>query len=158
MADAWAHCLKLLSMRGRSRLELERALKKHGVEGGEAQALLERLAKLGYVDDDRFAKDRALFLLGQRRLGPEGVRQRLLALGLVPDLVEKGLRWAEEELGFDVDGVAAGVLAKQGLSGTPLGMRERARAARLLASRGFSEEVVERVVGQPGLDSGAPDD
>ena len=47
-------------MRARSRHELASWLERKGHSGAEAAAALARLAEWGYLDDERFAKDRAL--------------------------------------------------------------------------------------------------
>jgi regulatory protein len=50
------------------------------------------------------------------------------------------------------------VLERQGLLGRPLAPKERARAGRLLHSRGFSEDVIQRLLGEPSLDPSGPGD
>lgn len=47
---------------------------------------------------------------------------------------------------------------RRGLLGRPLGPKERARAGRLLHSRGFSEDVIQRLLGEPSLDPSGLDD
>jgi regulatory protein len=50
------------------------------------------------------------------------------------------------------------VLEGRGLLGRPLDAKERARAGRLLDSRGFSEDVIHRLLGEPSLDPSGPDE
>jgi regulatory protein len=54
--------------------------------------------------------------------------------------------------------VAAQALLKKRGWGSVLSVQERARAARLLSSRGFADELVERLLGDPTLDPPARDD
>jgi regulatory protein len=49
-------CLRLLTARPRTRAELATALRRKGVDGSTAQAVLGRLAEVGLVDDAAFAE------------------------------------------------------------------------------------------------------
>src|SRR5262245_3006113 len=93
--------LKMLSLRARSRHELETALTRRGFGESERQAALSKLASLGYVDDERFARDRAEALLRGNRLGPQAVLQRLQVHGLSPEQARQALNAARGELQFD---------------------------------------------------------
>ena len=69
-------CLRLLRARARSRHELLTALERKGFSEPVRQAALGKLAGWGYLDDERFAQDRAAALLRRGRYGPQAVRQR----------------------------------------------------------------------------------
>ncbi|MHB8878809.1 MAG: regulatory protein RecX [Myxococcaceae bacterium] len=149
--------LRLLSVRARSRHELSSWLSRKGHPPAEVAAALSRLAELGYLDDQRFARDRALSLLREGRFGGGAVLQRLMAHGLTDEQAKRALAAAAAQQGFDPLLAARAVLAKRGLSGS-LSAKERARAARLLHSRGFAEEVVEKLLGDPALETPPGDD
>ena len=144
-------------MRARSRHELSARLSRNGHPQAEVAAALDRLTELRYLDDERFARDRALMLLREGQHGGAAVLKRLAAHGLTPEQARRALADASAELSFDPVAAARALLGKKGLGGA-LSAKERARAARLLHSRGFGEDVVLRLLGDPALDPPAPDD
>jgi regulatory protein len=149
-------CLKLLSVRSRSRHELEVALERKGFEQKVREEALSRVAGWGYLDDTRFAQERAAALLRKGRLGPRAVLQRLEAHGLPEEAARRALDQASGAEAFDTLAAARGVLEGRGLLGRPLDAKERARAGRLLDSRGFSEDVIHQLLGEPSLDPSSP--
>lgn len=149
-------CVKLLAARARSRHELLAALARKGYSESVAEAALARVAGLGYVDDARFAQERAAALLRKGRLGPRAVLQRLEAHGLPEETARRALDQASGAEAFDALAAARGVLEGRGLLGRPLDAKERARAGRLLDSRGFSEDVIHQLLGEPSLDPSGP--
>ena len=85
------------------------------------------------------------------------MQQRLTRHGLSEDQAKRALAFASAELSFDPLAAARALLVKRGLDGA-LSPRERARAARLLNSRGFADDVVARLLGDPALETPAGDD
>ncbi len=144
--------LRLLSVRARSRCELKLALTRRGFTEAQQEAVLGRLAELGYVDDARFARDRAGALLRHGRLGPRAVLQRLAAHGLSDEEAKSALADAERELGIDPLESARALLEQRSLSGQPLPPKQRAKAARLLRARGFADSTIEQLLGAWELD------
>jgi len=151
-------CLKLLSVRGRSRHELLLALERKGFSEPVRERALSRVEGFGYLDDTRFARDRAEVLLRRGRYGPQAVEERLRAHGLSREAASEAVASASGELGFDAEHAARQVLEQRGLGGRELAPKERARAGRLLSSRGFSEEVIQRLLGDATLEPSGPDD
>lgn len=145
-------CLRLLAVRARSRHELAQALARKGFEPPVRQAALERLDGWGYLNDERFARERASGLLRRGRLGPRAVLQRLAAHGVDKEAARAALAEASSAVEFNAEAAARQVLEKRGLLGRPLTPKERARAGRLLLGRGFSEEVVQRLLGSATLE------
>lgn len=144
--DAYAVALSFLSRKGRSRRELQSLLERRGFPPEAIAQALARCAELGYLDDSRYALHRAQSLLRGGKLGPESVKARLLAQGIAPEDAHRALEQASRELSFDPLDAARKLLVRRGLSGE-LDEGRRAKAARLLSSRGFSAEVVERLLG-----------
>lgn len=151
-------CLRLLAVRARSRHELEAALERKGFAGPVREAALGQVAAWGYLDDARFAQDRAAVLLQRGRFGPQAVQQRLQAHGLSREEARRAVAQASGSVEFDAEATARGVLEKRGLAGRPLAPQERARAGRLLASRGFSEELILKLLGDAALEPSGPED
>jgi regulatory protein len=151
-------CLRLLRARSRSRQELRLALERKGYAEAVCDEVLGRLQGWGYVDDERFARDRAAALLRGGKLGPKAVEQRLAAHGLESTAVQQAVSSATGTLEFDALATATQVLERRGLLGRPLELKARARAARLLHSRGFSPDVIQRLLGDPSLDPSGLDE
>lgn len=147
-AQAMEAALRLLRHRGRSRHELRAALSRKGFHESVQAEVLQRLSELGYLDDAKFARHRAATLLREGKLGSAAVLERLAAHGLDEREAKAALSEAQEELGFDPLVAARALLERRGLWGRPLSDKERARAARMLAQRGFSQGVVEQLLGE----------
>ncbi len=153
-------CLRLLRVRARSSQELQLALGRRGYSAQTQGEALERLRGWGYLDDARFARERATSLLSRGRLGPRAVLQRLEAQGVDAEAARAALGEAREAVAFEPLQAARHLLQKRGLldPGRPLDARGRARAARLLHGRGFSEDVIAALLGQGALDPLGSDD
>lgn len=147
--------LRLLSIRSRSSHELQLALQRRKVPAAIIANVLTRLTELNYLDDGKFAKERALSLLRNGKLGERAVLQRLRGHGLTAPDAKQALKDAEAELGFDPLDTAREVLARRGLADRALTLKEKGKAARLLMSRGFSPSIVGKLVGDVAF---APDD
>lgn len=151
-------CLRLLAMRARSQHELKLALKRKGFSAAVQEEVLKQLQGFGYIDDERFARERATSLLRRGRLGPQAVLQRLEAHGLGGEQAREALSAASESVEFDPLATARQVLEQRGLFGRQLTPKEQARAGRLLYSRGFSPDIIQRLLGEPSLDPSGLDD
>ena len=138
--------LRLLAGREHSRAELERKLAAHETTPGELAAALDALQAKGFINDARVVQ--SVVHRRAERLGTQRVRSELQAKGLAPELVAQAvdeLRSTEAERAREVWRRKFGQPASD--------PRERARQMRFLAARGFSGEVIRRVVTQGGVDS-----
>ena len=131
--------LRLLGQREHSRAELQRKLAPHEEEAGQLQRVLDELQAKDFIRDERVAES----VLHRRapRLGAGRIRQELQAKGLAPELVSQSLqqlRATELERASDVWRLMFGERAQDAAG--------RARQARFLAARGFSGEVIARVL------------
>ncbi|QRK08365.1 regulatory protein RecX [Archangium violaceum] len=151
-------CLRLLSARARSRHELLMALERKGFSEPVCEKALAQVEGWGYLDDERFARERAAVLLQRGRYGPRAVQQRLEAHGLSREAAREAVATASGEVEFDAEAAARQVLERRGLLGRKLEPKEAARAGRLLASRGFSSDVIQRVLGDATLEPSVPED
>ena len=137
--------LRLLAGREHSRAELERKLAAHETTPGELAAALDALQAKGFINDARVVQ--SVVHRRAERLGTQRVRSELQAKGLAPELVAQAvdeLRGTEAERAREVWRRKFGEAASD--------PRERAKQMRFLAARGFSGEVVRRVVAQGGAD------
>lgn len=141
--------LKLLSMRARSRRELARLLERRGFSRDDVTDAVAHLAELGYLDDRALAAARAQTLLAGR-FGERAVLTRLTAAGISREDAEAALLTLTAEQGFDLRASAQRLLLARKVD---LGdERGRARAARLLATRGFSSDLIAALTGVETLD------
>ena len=79
-----------LAHRDRTRRELDERLERAGVDSEEREAALEKLERIGYVDDTRVAVSRAE-ALAARGQGDEAIRFDLERRGLAAEHVEAAL-------------------------------------------------------------------
>lgn len=137
--------LRLLAGREHSRAELERKLSAHETTPGELAAALDALQAKGFINDARVVQ--SVVHRRAERLGTQRVRSELQAKGLAPELVAQAvdeLRGTEAERAREVWRRKFGEAASD--------PRERAKQMRFLAARGFSGEVIRRVVAPGGAD------
>lgn len=89
--DCHERALRLLSVRPRSRRELELRLLRAGFDPGEVSGELERLEAVGLVDDERFAREFVEHQFARRRAGRRAVASGLAAMGVDRQAVERAL-------------------------------------------------------------------
>lgn len=129
--------MRLLKSRAKSRARLEQALEARGFSAAEISEALRRVTELGYLDDGRYSEAKAASELKTGR-SLDNVRRRLEAEGVDEDIAADAVSRAAQETGHDDLSAAKALVQKRKLTGV--------RAARFLASRGFSYELIERVV------------
>jgi regulatory protein len=128
---ALERAVRALAHRDHSAASLRGKLDRAGISGAAQKNVIDRLERAGYVDDARYALDRAA-RLAERGYGDEWICADLEMQGVGQEVVHRAVAALEPE----VERAARGA-AKAG-GGIP--------AARVLARRGFSEETVEAVL------------
>ncbi len=139
LATLRERALRLLARREHSRAELRRKLAAHAESPEALEALLADLVERKLLSEARFAEGRARVL--SRKYGAAHIEYDLRARG-VPE--ETAAAAAREARGTEFERALAIWRRKFGAQAKDV--RERARQARFLASRGFSAEVVSRVL------------
>lgn len=129
--DAVEQALRALRHRDRSTAELDARLAKRGVGPAEREEALETLERIGYVDDERFARTRAE-QLAARGSGDALIRHDLEGRGIAVEHVEAAIADLEPERER-----AARITERRGRS---------VKTARYLASRGFGPDALEGAV------------
>ena len=104
-----------------------------GVGEAERERALETLERIGYVDDERFARSRAE-RLAERGSGDALIRDDLERRGVAAEIVEAALAGIEPERER-----AARIAERRGTGD---------KTARYLAARGFGEDALEGIVAQ----------
>ena len=135
-----ARALGYLARREHSRAELARKLSPHAGSADELQRLLDDLEQKKLLSDRRFTE--VMARSRGDRFGVARVKQELRMHGIDDSLVREAVTaLAITEL------QRARAVWRRKFDTPPAGAAERARQMRFLAQRGFSGEVIRRVVG-----------
>jgi regulatory protein len=134
--------LRHLSRRDRTEAELRRHLAGKDVAEAEADAAVAELARVGYLDDARYART---FAEDRRALdgwGTERIERRLLERGVAPELVAAAIetRDGAGELAAAIE------LLRRRFADVPADDRERERALRMLVRKGYDLELAYEAV------------
>ena len=127
-----------LGRRDRTEAELRRHLAAKDVGEPEADAAIAELARMGYLDDARYART---FAEDRRNLdgwGAERIERRLLELGVDRDHIAAavGARDGDGELEAALE-----LLRRRFRNGAPADERERERALGMLVRKGYELEL-----------------
>jgi len=128
---------RALRHRDRSRSQLDERLARAGVEDDRRADALDALERIGYVDDARFAGQRAASL-AERGYGDEAISALLAADGVPPEVAGEAVGALRPE-----SERAAEIVASLGAS---------PRTAARLARKGFGEDAVEAAAGRFATD------
>jgi len=134
-----ARALALLSRREYSRLELARKLAAHAQDHAVLEALLDDLAREKWLSDERYAQ--SLVRRQAQRLGAKRIVRTLRAQGVDEDRVAElatQLRDTEE--------ARARAVWQKKFGKPPADAKEHARQLRFMAYRGFSFDVLRRII------------
>ena len=123
---------RALSHRDRSAAELAAQLERRGIGAPERAEAIEAMRAHGYLDDSRFAAGRAA-ALAARGYGDDAIRFDLEGRGLDDDCIAGALAQLEPEP------ERAAAIAAEAVDGL--------KAARALATKGFSTEAIESAIG-----------
>ncbi len=141
-ANVRNRAIGLLARREHSRFELARKLEQKGFEPSDIQPILSELQKENLLSDERYTE---AFIHSKinRGQGPLKIRNELTQNGVDEALVERLLST------YEVDWVeqATAARSKRFQGEVPLNYEDKARQARFLSSRGFSTEIIWKVLG-----------
>jgi regulatory protein len=128
--------LRYLVRRDHSRAELARKLAPYAESAPALEAVLNDLESRNHLSDERYAETRANQLA--RKYGAAKIRQDLKVHGVADAIVERISSAGEEER-------ARAILARK-YRDAATSYEEKARRARFLQSRGFSYDIIRRVL------------
>lgn len=147
--ETYGAAVRLLARRDHSRLELRRKLRTRGHQPEAVEQALTRLGEYGYQSDARFAESfvRSRVDRGQGRLKiVAALRERGIDDGTASALLDLGEpEWRR---------LATAALRKRFGDAAPAGRAEWVKRARFLAGRGFTSDVVSRVLDGGGTATG----
>jgi regulatory protein len=138
-----ARALRLLARREHTRVELERKLSPHAGSSEAVDVLISELKTKNQLSEARFAEERARQL--SRKYGAARIRQDLKAKGVSEELISR-FSSSENEMQK-----AKEILERK--YRTPAATREeKAKRMRFLQSRGFSSEIIFKLLSARGAD------
>jgi regulatory protein len=151
---AFQASLRFLSFRPRSSSEMRTYLvKKYAQLSTKAvEGILERLSKIGYLNDMEFAQ----WWVQQRRevgkrWGPQKIKLELLKKGLAPEIIEQALSGSQKKIA-DLELIAKELPKLIKKYGEPTTYETRVKIMQSLARRGFSWENIKEAVEEKAND------
>ncbi len=145
--------LKLLAQREHSRSELETKLARHVEEGEDLGAILDELEAKNFIDPQRVAA--SVVHRRASRMGTQRVVQELRSKGLDDTLIKATAAELQSTELQRALGVWKSKFGHREPATTP---QEKAKQMRFLAARGFSGDVVRKVLKNAGDDDGSAED
>ena len=130
-----SQAIRLLARREYARAELEARLVGKGASRNDVAAVLDELAALGYVSNERFAQAFAVQKSG--RYSRRSIAAELKAKGVEAAAIDAALA----ATGVDDTSVLEGLWQRR-FGQPPADNREKARQVRFLQSRGFSLSAI----------------
>ncbi len=137
--------LQYLARRDYARAELRQKLIPHAENPEDIESLLDDFAARGWLSDARFAEQ----WTHQRanRYGPQRLKQELKQKGVDQETIAHAL-----ESITDSEEVRARAVWQKRFGALPADTKEKGRQLRFLAARGFSFEVIYKIVGSEAED------
>jgi regulatory protein len=128
-----------LARREHSRAELRAKLLPHAREGDDVEAVLDDLEKRSWLSDARAAAQLVNFK--RARFGTQRIAHELRQKGIAENLISDVLPHLK-----DTELEAATAVWQKKFGAPPRDQKEKARQVRFLQSRGFSMDVIFRVL------------
>lgn len=134
-----ARALQYLARREYSRAELRGKMLQFVQEGDDIEAVLDELEKRNNLSDERAAAQ--IMHTKRRRFGTQRIAHELRQKGIADDLIDAALPVLKE-----TELAAAREVWQKKFGAAPQDANEKAKQARFLQSRGFSMDVVFKVL------------
>ena len=131
-----ARALRLLARREHTGQELERKLTPHAGSSEDLKALLSGLKQKNQLSEERYAEERVRVL--SRKYGAARIRQDLKARGISREAIDR--------VSSDGDLERARAILTRKYREPATTREERAKRMRFLQSRGFSSEIIFRLL------------
>ena len=142
--------LRLLAAREQSRSELEKKLKPHEETPGQIAQVLDELQAKDFISEARVVE--SVINRRQAKLGASRIRQELFSKGIDKEAVLEamaGLKATELARARELWQRKFGAKS----DGQPIDRAAQAKQTRFLATRGFSGDVIRRVMAGPNDDA-----
>lgn len=141
-SDPYAVALRLLTGRDYSRAELAARLQQRGFSNEQIDGALRRCSELGYLNDERYALERARSLLRSGRAVGNRLFADLRQRGIPSDMAEEAASQAAEE--FDQEALFEQLLQQRfaGFSFSLANDRDKQRVVNYFRRRGFDLTLI----------------
>lgn len=133
--------MDLLARREHGRVELMRKLRKRGAPDELIEAALQRLAEEGLLSEARYLESFVAYK-ARAGYGPQRIREELGQRGLARGDIDQALR----DSGIDWFEQLRETWQRKFAGRLPVDARERAQQGRFLAYRGYSLEMIGRLL------------
>lgn len=143
-SSALEYALKLLGYRARTEKELRERLTGKKYEPEEIDLVLAKLAKIGFIDDQKFAENYVRDKLSISRRGPRRIYFELIKRGVAKDIADQATKAIDKEEEFETAQILLRSRARQWAKLEPLARKRRAIG--LLARRGFSPDLIFQLI------------
>jgi len=128
--------LRLLSLRSRSKKEMESRLRDKGFDESVVGKVIEKLSGLRYLDDDAFAQEWARDLAVNRLYGDRRIERSLGEKGIPREIIRRAIAEVRKE--FPEEEALAALLKKvENRPVAELDRKEKNRLARSLMGKGL---------------------
>ena len=155
---SYAYAVALLARRDYSTRELRSRLKERGYLENAIEPVLIDLEETRKLDDARYGANVVASRSG-RALGPARIRQELKRKGVTQETIDQALAGSDGEQPPDFAQLARQARNRKFGPELPTDWKERARQARFLQYRGFSNDHIRAALNaDPEVDGGAPPD
>jgi regulatory protein len=151
--DPWPAALRILTRRDYSQTELRQRLADKEFDPERIEAVLKRCLELGYLDDARYALNRATSLMNQGRAVGKRVLLDLRRHGINEEIANRALQLAREAC--DEDQLLASLLERRfaNFNYDSAPAKERRRVVHFLQRRGFTIDRIMAQLTRKGLET-----
>lgn len=139
--------MDLLARREHGRVELTRKLRQRGAPPEMIEAALDRLTEEGLLSESRYLESFVSYR-ARSGYGPMRIREELSQRGLQRGDIDLALR----ECGIDWQEQLRDVWQRKFAGQLPVDARERAKQGRFLSYRGYSMDMIGRLLSGRGMD------
>ena len=150
--DPWPAALRILTRRDYSQSELRQRLTDKGFDPERIESALQRCLELGYLDDARYALNRATSLMNQGRAVGKRVLLDLRQHGVNEETANRALQQAREAC--DEEQLLASLLERRfaNFNYDSAPAKERRRVVHFLQRRGFTIDRIMAQLTRKGLE------
>jgi regulatory protein len=150
--DPWPAALRILTRRDYSQFELRQRLTEKGFDPARIEATLQRCIELSYLDDARYALNRATSLMNQGRAVGNRVLLDLRQRGVQEEVANRALQLAREAC--DEEQILASLLERRfaNFNYNSAPAKERRRVVHFLQRRGFTIDRIMAQLTRKGLE------
>jgi len=148
---AWDYAISLLARRDYSSKELKQKLALRGYTEHAYEVVVDDLVSMNKVNDERYGQNLVAYR-ARRGHGPARIRNHLQKSGLTRAAIDDAVKGEDAP---DFLALARATRARKFGPGVPKDRKERAKQARFLQYRGFSNDHIRAVLeGDPEFDPG----